>query len=156
MDYQSRYAGATVSGVMLDSAAAAFCADVKEIARQYREESAPIVSRHVERLDEIKAEERAARAEFSAEAREINKKYRARICHAADIRKSKYKHPEQIDKAVRTICIIMGGVNNEMLTGMSEAEADNARLIIEKAERERLRAEEIEAKYGEIQPGKVW
>ena len=141
---------------MLDSAAAAFCADVKEIARQYREESAPIVSRHVERLDEIKAEERAARAEFSAEAREINQKYRARIYHAADIRKSKYEHPEQIDKAVRTICIIMGGVNNEMLTGMSETEADNARLVIENAERERLRRVEMEAKYAEIKPGEVW
>ena len=141
---------------MLDSAAAAFCADVKEIARQYREESAPIVSRHVERLDEIKAEERAARAEFSAEAREINQKYRARIYHAADIRKSKYEHPEQIDKAVRTICLIMGGVNNEMLTGMSETEADNARLVIENAERERLRRVEMEAKYAEIKPGEVW
>ena len=141
---------------MLDSAAAAFCADVKEIARQYREESAPIVSRHVERLDEIKAEERAVRAEFSAEAREINQKYRARIYHAADIRKSKYEHPEQIDKAVRTICIIMGGVNNEMLTGMSETEADNARLVIENAERERLRRVEMEAKYAEIKPGEVW
>lgn len=139
---------------MLDSAAAAFCADVKEIARQYREESAPIVSRHVERLDEIKAEERAARAEFSAEAREINQKYRARIYHAADIRKSKYEHPEQIDKAARTVCVIMGGVNNEMLTGMSETEADNARLSIENAERERLQREEwelqLEARAGEV------
>lgn len=143
-----------MSGVMLDSAAAAFCADVKEIARQYREESAPIVSRHVERLDEIKAEERAARAEFSAEAREINQKYRARIYHAADIRKSKYEHPEQIDKAALTVCTIMGGINNDTLTGMSETEADNARLSIENAERERLQREEwelqLEAKAGGV------
>lgn len=139
---------------MLDSAAAAFCADVKEIARQYREESAPIVSRHVERLDEIKAEERAARAEFSAEAREINQKYRARIYHAADIRKARYEHPEQIDKAARTVCTIMGGINNDTLTGMSESEADNARLSIENAERERLQREEwelqLEAKAGGV------
>lgn len=143
-----------MSGVILDSAAAAFCADVKEIARQYREESAPIVSRHVERLDEIKAEERAARAEFSAEAMEINQKYRARIYHAADIRKSKYEHPEQIDKAARTVCTIMGGINNDTLTGMSESEADNARLSIENAERERLQREEwelqLEAKAGGV------
>lgn len=143
-----------MSGVMLDSAAAAFCADVKEIARQYREESAPIVSRHVERLDEIKAEERAARAEFSAEAREINQKYRARIYHAADIRKARYEHPEQIDKAARTVCTIMGGINNDTLTGMSESEADNARLSIENAERERLQREEwelqLEAKAGGV------
>ena len=143
-----------MSGVMLDSAAAAFCADVKEIARQYREESAPIVSRHVERLDEIKAEERAARAEFSAEAREINQKYRARIYHAADIRKARYEHPEQIDKAARTVCTIMGGINNDTLTGMSESEADNARLSIENAERERLQREEwelqLEARAGEV------
>ena len=145
-----------MSGVMLDSAAAAFCADVKEIARQYREESAPIVSRYDERLEQLEAEQRAARAEFSAEAMEINKKYRARIEHAAHIRKAKYAHPEQIDKAVRTICIIMGGVSNDLLTGLSEIEADNARLIIENAERERIRAEEEKARYEEIKPGRVW
>ena len=87
---------------------------------------------------------------------EINQKYRARIYHAADIRKSKYEHPEQIDKAARTVCTIMGGVNNDALTGMGESEADNARLIIENAERERLQAEEIEAKYRKIKPLKVW
>lgn len=145
-----------MSGVTLDSAAAAFCADVNEIARQYREETAPVNSRYKERLEQLKAEERAANAEFRGEAMEINRKYRARIYHAADIRKSKYEHPEQIDKAARTICTIMGGVNNDYLTGMSETEADNARLVIENAERERLRAEEIEAKYSEIKPGEVW
>lgn len=145
-----------MSDVTLDSAAAAFCADVKEIARQYREESAPIVSRYEKRLEQLEAEQRAARAEFSAEAMEINRKYRARIEHAARIRKAKYAHPEQIDKAVRTICIIMGGINNDTLTGMSEVEADNARLSIENAERERLQAEEIEAKYSEIKPWRVW
>ena len=145
-----------MSGVILDSAAAAFCADVKEIARQYREESAPIVSRYGERLEQLEAEQRAARAEFSAEAMEINRKYRARIEHAARIRKAKYAHPEQIDKAVRTICIIMGGINNDTLTGLSECEADNARLIIENADRERLQAEEIEAKYRKNIRLEVW
>lgn len=143
-----------MSGVTLDSAATAFCADVKEIARQYREESEPITSRYVERLEQIREAERIARAEYRAEAMEINRKYRARIYHAADIRKARYEHPEQIDKAARTVCVIMGGVNNDILTGMSETEADNARLSIENAERERLQREEwelqLEAKAGEV------
>ena len=130
------------SGVTLDSAAAAFCDDVREIARRYREESEPAKTRYLKRLEEIKAVERAARAEYRAEAMEINRKYRARIEHAANIRKERYDRPEQIEKAACTVCALMGGVMNDELTGMSEGEADNARLIIENAERERLQANE--------------
>lgn len=130
-------------GVTLDSAAAAFCDDVKEIARQYREESAPIKARYMKRLDEVKAMERAARAEYRAEAMETNRKYRARIEHAANIRKERYEHPEQIEKAARTVCTLMGGVNNDELAGMDETEAENARFILEYAERERQHANEI-------------
>lgn len=154
MAYQGGNAGAAV--MKLDSAATAFCADVKKIAQAYREESKPIISRYTERLEEIRQAERALSNDYRAEAIAINEKYREKIERAANSRKAEYAHPEQIKRAVQIVCLVMGGANNENLTGMSAADADNARLSIENAERERLQAEETKARYSEIMPGNVW
>ena len=139
--------------IVLESAAEGFCCDVEEIARQYRKEAAPISANYDETMNEARKLERMAREEYTNAARDLHDKYAARILHAASIRKSKAEHPEQIDKAARTVATIMG---RDHIGGMSEDEARNARRVIENAERQRLQAEENERKYAEIKPGSVW
>ena len=147
-----------MSDVTLDSAAAAFCDVEGDSVLDLEVDGTDSFNCYVDpgsyMLKVTVLNEATGTVTLSAEAMEINRKYRARICHAADIRKARYEHPEQIDKAARTVCVIMGGVNNDILTGMSETEADNARLSIENAERERLQREEwelqLEARAGEV------
>lgn len=131
--------------IVLENAAESFCNDVQEIARQYREEAAPISAKYNEMLEEARKLEHAAREEYRNAAVSMNQKYAERIYQAAQIRGSKAERPEQINRAARTIVTIMGGHDFSFLGGLSDDEAQNARRVIENAERKRLEAEEREA-----------
>ena len=142
--------------IVLESAAEGFCRDVEEIAGQYRKDGESISKKYNESIEQAREIKRKAEERYSAEALKHNMKFKGRIEQAAAIRKSKAEHPEQIDKAAQTVITIMGGHGFGFIGGMSEDEARNARRKIENAERERLQAEENEAKYSEIKPGRVW
>ena len=131
--------------IVLENAAESFCNDVQEIARQYREEAAPISAKYNEMLEEAKKLENAAHTEYRNSSVAVNQKYAGRIYQAAQIRGSKAERPEQIDKAARTVVSIMGGHDFSFLGGLSPDEAKNARRVIENAERKRLEAEERES-----------
>lgn len=145
-----------MSSAAIDKTAAKFCADVCKIAEQYREEGAPLKARFNERIAKVRAEEKAALEEYRAAAVELNTKYRDSISQAAEKRKPKAKHPEDIDKAAEKMRRQIGGHDNCRVGGMSELEAGNARRYIENTERERRRIEEEERQRQEYAGRVLW
>ena len=141
--------------IVLDNAAESFAADVMSIASQYRRDGEPISTRYVEKIEQARKLEKEAREEYRRDAIKHNEQYAARIWHAANIRKKRASHPEHIDAAASSIVILMGGVNNDIITGMTDDEAANARRKLIREESKRLQREEM---YRQLapEPGKVF